>query len=237
MTAQTKTVLKSYFETGDRPTEQQFADLVDSIPGEAGVLTDADIPAAIARDAEVAAAVSTHAAANDPHGDRAYADAAAAARKTLSDYRNVVVVDAGGNGDYTTLAAALAAITDDDASHVYNVFVFGEAVDAALLSTRPYINVHGSDLDTHLKQWTESGAYEMTAITYNGTYPTVISSATVKWPDGSAGVLTVTAQDTTHLVETAYTITHTASGKTVTQAAVTLNANGDITVKPALTVA
>lgn len=30
MTAQTKTVIKSYFETGDRPTQGQFADFVDS---------------------------------------------------------------------------------------------------------------------------------------------------------------------------------------------------------------
>lgn len=91
--------------------------------------------------------------------------------------------------------------------------------------------------DQVLIAWTEGVAYEATAITYNGTYTTLISSATVKWPDGSGGTLTVTAQDTTLLKETAYTITHALSGKTVTQAAVTLNANGDITVKPALTVA
>lgn len=30
MTAQSKTVIKSYFETGDKPTQAQFADLVDS---------------------------------------------------------------------------------------------------------------------------------------------------------------------------------------------------------------
>lgn len=30
MTAQSKAVIKSYFETGDQPTQQQFADLVDS---------------------------------------------------------------------------------------------------------------------------------------------------------------------------------------------------------------
>jgi hypothetical protein len=30
MTAQSKTVIKSYFETGDRPTQAQFVDLIDS---------------------------------------------------------------------------------------------------------------------------------------------------------------------------------------------------------------
>lgn len=68
---------------------------------------------------------------------------APAAAKSLNDYQNVVVVDAGGNGDYTTQAAAAAAITDDDASHVYNVFVFGEIVNLATWAGRSYIKVHG----------------------------------------------------------------------------------------------
>lgn len=33
MAQQTKTTLKSYFETGDKPTQQQFADLIDSLSG------------------------------------------------------------------------------------------------------------------------------------------------------------------------------------------------------------
>jgi hypothetical protein len=97
--------------------------------------------------------------------------------------------------------------------------------------------VEDAQLIENLKTWTEGGAYELTAITYDGTHSTLIASAVVKWPDGSAGVLTVTAHDNTAVKETAYTITHTASGKTVTQAAVTLNADGNVTVKPALTVA
>jgi len=55
MTAQTKTVLKSYFETGDTPTQAQFEDLIDTIPGALGAIADGDIPASIARDSEVAA--------------------------------------------------------------------------------------------------------------------------------------------------------------------------------------
>ena len=93
--------------------------------------------------------------------------------------------------------------------------------------------------DTQLKEWAESGAYEMTAITYDGTNTQTVSTATVKWPDGSAGVFTTTAYNTTASPArvNAYTITHTDSGKTVTQAACTVDANGNITVKPALTVA
>jgi hypothetical protein len=193
MTAQTKAILKTYFETGDRPTATQFEDLIDTIPGVAGVLADADIPAAIARDAEVTAAIGAHAIATDPHADRAYADSAASS----------------AIGTHNTSASAHRNI----------------APGGATVS------------DQQLKDWAAGGGYELTAITYNVTYPTVISTATVKWPDGSAGTLTVTAQNTTYLRETAYTITHTDSGKTVTQAAVTLNTDGNITVKPALTVA
>lgn len=91
--------------------------------------------------------------------------------------------------------------------------------------------------DAVLKAWAEGGCYELTSITYHATYPTTIDTAVAKWPDGSAGVLTITARNTTFLKETAYTLTHADSGKTVTQAAVTLDANGNITTKPALTVA
>lgn len=128
MTAQTKPVLKSYFETGDKPTATQFADLIDSIPGTAGVLADSEIPATIARDTEVtattSAAVSAHAAASDPHGDRAYAEEQAISRKTLTDYQRSIVVDPSGNGDYSTLGEAFSSITDASANNRYVIFDF-----------------------------------------------------------------------------------------------------------------
>lgn len=85
-----------------------------------------------------------------------------------------------------------------------------------------------------LKQWTEGLCYEMTAITRDGDG--TVSAATVKWPDGSAGTFTRTSKNATWLAVDAYTITHTVSGSTVVQSAVTRNAAGDVTVKPALTV-
>lgn len=100
-------------------------------------------------------------------------------------------------------------------------------------------NVGATVSDQQLKEWTESGAYEMTAITYDDVNTQTVDTATVKWPDGSAGVFTTTAFNTTASPArvNAYTITHTDSGKTVTQAACTLNSDGNITAKPALTVA
>lgn len=86
-----------------------------------------------------------------------------------------------------------------------------------------------------LKDWTESNAFELTVATRNSDG--IITTATVKWPDGSAGTFTATTINSTWYGIDAYTISHTSSGKTVTQAAVTRNANGEVTAKPALTVA
>lgn len=85
-----------------------------------------------------------------------------------------------------------------------------------------------------LKAWTMAEAFEMTTATWGSDG--VLDSATVKWPDGSAGTLTVTNTNSTWLAVDAFTVTHTDSGKTVTQSAVTRDSNGNITVKPAVTV-
>ena len=91
--------------------------------------------------------------------------------------------------------------------------------------------------DAQLKDWTEAGAYEATAVTYDATYTNTITSATIKWPDGSSGVFTATTINGAYESVDAYTVTHASSNKTVTQAAVTRNSAGNITGKPALTVA
>lgn len=87
----------------------------------------------------------------------------------------------------------------------------------------------------NLKAWVEGAAYETLTVTRDSDG--VVSSATVQFPDGSGGTFTTTTKNPTWLAIDAYTVTHTASGKTITQDAVTRNVNGEITVKPALTVA
>ena len=104
-------------------------------------------------------------------------------------------------------------------------------LDAAILALAGGASV----TDARLKEWASGEDYEMTAATWDTDG--VISAATVKWPDGSAGAFTTVTKDATWLAINAYTITHTVSGKTVTQPAVTRDANGNITVKPAITVA
>lgn len=105
------------------------------------------------------------------------------------------------------------------------------ALDAAIMVQGGGANAS----DAALRAWTEAGAYELTAITYDSNG--VVTTATVKWPDGSAGILTATTKNSTWLAVDAYTISHTDSGKTVTQAMVTRDGNGAVTVKPPLTVA
>lgn len=85
-----------------------------------------------------------------------------------------------------------------------------------------------------LLAWTLAASYSVTSATRDSDG--VITTATVSWPDGSAGTFTRTAKNAIWLVIDAYTVTHSASGKTVTQAAVTRDSNGNITAQPSLTV-
>ncbi len=63
-------------------------------------------------------------------------------------------------------------------------------------------------------------------------------SATVQWPDGTAGVYSGTASTTYPGSVDAYTITYAGSTTlTITQAAVTRNASGKINNRPPLTIA
>lgn len=73
-------------------------------------------------------------------------------------------------------------------------------------------------------------------ITYHGTYIGVLSTADILWRDGSAGEYTTTTFNAAFEAVDAFTMTHTASGKTVVQAAVTRNADGSVTIKPPLSV-
>lgn len=91
--------------------------------------------------------------------------------------------------------------------------------------------------DAQLVAWTEAEAYQVYAVVYSGTYTNTVQSASVLWPDGSLGAFAATTINATFEAIDAYTISHTDSGKTVTQAAVTRNGDGNVTAKPILTIA
>lgn len=88
---------------------------------------------------------------------------------------------------------------------------------------------------SQVEVWATSEAYQL--LTINRDSDGVVTSATVEWPDGSSGIFTTSTKNTTWLAIDAYTISHTASSRMVTQTAVTRDASGNITIKPLLTVA
>jgi len=90
-------------------------------------------------------------------------------------------------------------------------------------------------INQQLVEWTSGKDYEPLSITRDADG--IATTFTVKWPDGSGGVWTATDWNATEEAYDGFTITHTASGQTVTQAAVTRDTEGAIINKPALTIA
>jgi hypothetical protein len=60
----------------------------------------------------------------------------------LNDYQRVVVVDAGGHGDYTDLATAEAAIVDASPTNEYGIIVMPGVYDHAdSIALKPYVHI------------------------------------------------------------------------------------------------
>lgn len=97
--------------------------------------------------------------------------------------------------------------------------------------------LHGGSTITNdvLLAWAEGGGYQMLTAVYDSD--NVAVSGTVKWPDGSGGAWTRTAKNATWLAVDGYTVTHTLSSQTITQATITRDASGNVTIQPALTIA
>ena len=89
--------------------------------------------------------------------------------------------------------------------------------------------------NNQLKEWAGGKDAELLVRTLDSEGLT--TSSTMKWPDESAGTFTATDYNATHELYDGWTMSHTDSGKTVTQAAVTRDSEGIVTNKPALTVA
>lgn len=104
---------------------------------------------------------------------------------------------------------------------------FGYIEDAKLKST----DTLGNAL---LRGWAHSTAWQITSATYDSDL--VLSNATVRWPDGATGTWQRTTKNATWLTVDAYTITHSSSGKTLTQGLILRDSNGNVTNAPAITV-
>lgn len=133
-------------------------------------------------------------------------------------------------------STAAEHVTDHNTVHgFYNTHPADPAAHSGTYELLPSGIVSGTNAGITLKDWAQGECYEATALTRDAN--DAVTTATVKWPDGSAGTFTATTINATWNTVDAYTVSHTSSGLTVTQAAVTRNANGAVTVKPALTVA
>jgi hypothetical protein len=133
------------------------------------------------------------------------------------------------NNPLGQLDAAIGVLSSLTTTNQSSLVAAVNEVKLQALAYGVYISV------AQLVAWVEGGAYEITAATIDATYG-VVSSGTVKWPDGTAGVFTATSINTTFSAIDAYTVTYPAGSHTVTQPAVTRDADGNVTVKPALVV-
>jgi hypothetical protein len=98
-----------------------------------------------------------------------------------------------------------------------------------------FASLIGSDQNQRLVEWAQGKDYEPLSITRDSEGRITLMS--VSWPDSSSGFYNATDYNATHEVYDGFTITHADSGKTVTQSAVTRNAEGAVITKPNLTVA
>lgn len=80
-----------------------------------------------------------------------------------------------------------------------------------------------------LANWMAAMQRMTAAPTPHGTYPDLVGTAPIQWPSGSPGVYTTTAVDATWEEVTAWTMTHTAFGLTLTWSGQVRNSNGFIT--------
>lgn len=131
----------------------------------------------------------------------------------------------GGGGGGVSAHSALTGLTTGDDHTQYLNNTRGDARYAAI----------GSDA------WLKSFAADPSEI-FTGTRTLdangVVTSSPVTWPNGSTGTFTATTVNATFKCVDAYTVTYVnGTTKTVTQSAVTRNGTGEITTRPALTVA
>lgn len=86
-----------------------------------------------------------------------------------------------------------------------------------------------------LKAWAYSQSFALISATRNSN--DVITTANVKWPDGTSGVFTSTTINSTFNTIDAWSATYLGSTtKTITQSAVTRNLNGAVNVQPEITI-
>lgn len=177
-----------------------------------GTVAEARIDAAIARDSEVATAVSNHAGAADPHGDRAYAASLFATNDALL-YKGAV--DCSANPNYPAA----------DAGHAYKVSVAGKiggasgvnvevgdllvcTVDGSTAGTQAAVGANWDVIQVNLDGAVigPSSATDGRVVTFDGTSGRLVKDSTAPTaPTQSAN------DNSTKLATTAYADTQSAA--------------------------
>ena len=86
-----------------------------------------------------------------------------------------------------------------------------------------------------LKSWAYSQSFAIVSATRNSN--DVITSASIKWPDGTTGIFTATTINATFNTVDEFTATYDSTPvKTATQPLVTRNSNGAVTAQPVITI-
>src|SRR5690625_3913285 len=142
--------------------------------------------------------------------------------------RRTIGVYTGEAGQAATQAAEDAAANADTAAARANSVSDQVEAIADALADGPLA------ADQRLREWTEAESYEVTSI--NRDADVVVTTATVSWPDGGLGTFITTTKNDDLLPVDDYTTSYTESGKTVTQAEVTRDGDGNVLSKPSLTV-
>jgi len=204
MTAQTKTTVKTYFETGDRPTQGQFGDLIDSYQDANSTLLT--LASATVNNGGIALLATTSINAVGINGIIPTVSAGLVIRNSTS----ALVATFGNNGTSSNFASVVVsanATIGGNTSIAGTLAVTGAVSAASTGSFTGTLNILGNS--------TAAGVLKMYEDTDNGTNCITITPAqtlsdyTVNWPS-AAGTIALTS-DISEISAT----TATTSGTTV----------------------
>lgn len=127
------------------------------------------------------------------------------------------------------------SITVNGQTSVIQLGTLSAAAQSQLAAIQTTVNTIAQ---SSLLQWAYASAFQLASATRDANE--AIVTASIMWPDGATGTFTTDIASTAFPgAIDAWHATHVLSGvtKTVTQTAVTRDANGAVTTQPAITIA
>jgi hypothetical protein len=139
---------------------------------------------------------------------------------------------AAGSNEYPT-GTRVVRVNDEAVLQKEGVGTAGAFVPATATALSTELNQAIADT---LSGWAYAQTFQLVSATRNAD--DAVTSASIVWPDGTTGTYTATTLSTDFPGATdAWSATYDSTPvKTITQPAVTRNANGAVTVQPAITI-